>query len=105
MIQRIVRVHPRAALLAVVAGLLLVPMQVRAEPVPGEQDRLVVRLVCEFLSRGHLSRPKIDDELSRRLFSRYLKEIDPTKLYFLKGDIDEFKQDETALDAQLLKGD
>jgi carboxyl-terminal processing protease len=105
MIQRILRLHPRAALLAVVACMLLVPVRVWAEPVPGEQDRLVVQLVCEFLRRGHLSRPKIDEELSRRLFTRFLKDLDPARLYYTKNDIDEFKKEETELGDQVLKGD
>src|SRR5205085_11866552 len=85
--------------------LLLAPAWAAAEPTPGRQDRLVVQLVVEFLRRGHLTRPEIGDELSRRVFARFLKDLDPTKLYFLQSDIDEFKKEETDLDDQLLQGD
>jgi carboxyl-terminal processing protease len=94
------------ALLAVTAGLLLIPAPLPAEPkLDTQQDPLVTKMVCEFLRRGHLNKPAIDDEISRRLFRRFLKELDPAKLYFLKSDIDEFKKEETDLDDQLLKGD
>src|SRR5260370_27421096 len=80
------------------AGLLLVPLRVTAEPVPGKYDQLVAQMVCEILQQGHLRRPKIGDEGSKRLFQRFLKGIDPTNLYFLKSDIEEFKKTEAELD-------
>jgi carboxyl-terminal processing protease len=76
-----------------------------AEPKLAKHDPLVARMVCEFLRRGHLNRPEIGDELSRRLFRRFLKNLDPAKLYFLQSDIDEFKKHETDLDDMLLAGD
>ncbi len=93
-------------LLAVVAGMFLPTAPAPAEPTPDkQQDPLVTQMVCEFLQRGHLSRPTIGDDVSRRLFRRFLKELDPNKLYFLQSDIDEFKKSETELDDMLLKGD
>src|SRR5262249_21930019 len=91
-------------LLAAVAGLCLIPTRGPAEPQPGKQDRLVVEMVTLFLRQAHLTRPNIDDELSKRLFKRYLEDLDPTKLYFLQEDIDEVKKHETELEDQLLKG-
>ena len=82
----------RYILLALVAGLLLLPRQLPAEPKLGKDDPTVACLVCAFLKQGHLSKPEIGDELSKRLFKRFLKDLDPNKLYFLKSDIDEFKQ-------------
>src|SRR5713226_2131583 len=90
---------------AVLAVLFLVVPRVPAEPVPGKQDRLVIQLVCNYLQQGHLSRPEIGDELSRRLFKHFLKDLDPTKLYFVKSDIDEFKKQEIELDDLLHQGD
>lgn len=105
MTQRIVPAKRVVALLAVVAGLLLIAARAPAEPKVAKQDRLVAQMVCEFLKQGHLGKPEIGDEISRRLFRRFLKDIDPNKLYFLKSDIDEFKKHETELDDQLLDGD
>lgn len=98
-------IRQRFVFLAAVASLFLLVPQVPAEPVLGKHDRMVVQLVCEFLQQGHLNRPEIGDEISRRLFKRFVKGLDPTKLYFLKSDIDEFGKHETELDDLLLKGD
>src|SRR5258708_38854837 len=94
-----------AALLVAVASLFLIVGRVSAEPTPGQKDRLVIELVCEFLHRYHLARPDIGDEISRRLFQRFTKDLDPSKLYFVKADIEEFKKYETELDDQILQGD
>jgi carboxyl-terminal processing protease len=92
-------------LLSAVLGLFLLPFWLSAEPVPGKNDRLVSQLVCEILQRGHVTRPIIGDEISKRLFQRFLKDLDPGKLYFLNSDIDEFKKSETELDDMLQNGD
>jgi carboxyl-terminal processing protease len=104
MTSRIIRSQRRAALGALIA-LLLVPLGVSAQPTPGKDDRMVARMVCEFLEQGHVTRPMIGEEISKRLFQRFLKDLDPAKVYFLKSDIDEFKQQETELGARLCKGD
>lgn len=91
--------------LAALSGVLLIPRPVSADPVPGKHDRLVIQLVGQFLQQAHIARPEIGDELSRKLFKRFLKDLDPGKLYFLKSDVDEFRKLETELDNQLLKGD
>ena len=104
MARHFVQSKYRAAFAALIV-LLLAPVWVSAQPVPGKDDRLVATMVCEFLQEGHVTRPMIGDEISKRLFRRFLKDLDPGKVYFLKSDIDEFKKHETELDDMLLKGD
>lgn len=91
--------------LAAFAGLIFASWRLTAEPTVGGQDRLVVSLVTTFLQQAHLTRPEIGDDISRRLFKQFLKDLDPTKLYFLSSDIEDFKKYETELDDQLRKGD
>ena len=105
MIHRVLQVKSLALLLAVMVGLILIQAPTPAEPVQTKQDPLVAKMVCEFLKRGHLNRPELGDEISKRLFHRFLKDLDPDKIYFMKSDIDEFKKHETELDDQLLAGD
>ncbi len=105
MTQQILFPKRRALLPAALLGLLLAPLWLSAEPVPGKDDRLVTQIVCEMLQQGHVTRPKIGDDISKRLFQRFLKDLDPGKLYFLKADIDDFKKHQTELDDMLLKGD
>jgi carboxyl-terminal processing protease len=96
---------PYRAVLGAMVALLLVPFCASAQPMPGKDDRLVAKMVCEFLQEGHVTRPMIGDEISRRLFHRFLKDLDPGKVYFIKSDFDEFKKQEADLDDMLLAGD
>jgi carboxyl-terminal processing protease len=102
---RFLRLVPLAAVAAAVAGLLLFRGQTPADPTPVKQDQLVARVVCEFLRQLHLNHPQIGDEASRKLFKRFLKDLDPNKLYFLQSDVDEWKKFETELDDQLNRGE
>ncbi len=104
MTQRVLSSRLLASFIAL-SLLLLTPLFLVADPVPGKDDHLLAQMVCEILQDGHVTQPKIGDEISRRLFNRFLKDLDPSKSYFLKSDIDEFKKQETELDDMLLKGD
>ncbi|HYT89394.1 MAG TPA: carboxy terminal-processing peptidase [Gemmataceae bacterium] len=95
----------RRLLLGALVGLLLFPFCLAAEPVQGKNDPLVAQAVCDFLQQGHVTRPTIDSKISKRLFQRFLKELDPNKVYLQKSDIEEFKKQETELGGMLLKGD
>jgi carboxyl-terminal processing protease len=74
-------------------------------PKPSSQDRLITRTVSRLLQNGHLSKAKIDDEISRRAFDQFMRLLDPMKMYFLQSDIDEFAQKREQLDDMLLGGD
>jgi carboxyl-terminal processing protease len=96
---------PTFAVLAAISTLFLIPASSGAQPKPGEQDGAITKLVCEYVRQGHLNKPEIGDEISRRLHQRFLKALDSAKLYFTKADIDEFNKNQTDLDDMLLKGD
>jgi carboxyl-terminal processing protease len=104
MIQRLFPAQRRLALAALLA-VLFAPLSVSAQPTPGKDDALLAQMVCAILQQGHVTRPTIGDTVSKRLFNRFLKDLDPAKVYFLKGDIDEFKKSETELDDMLQEGD
>lgn len=95
----------RIVLAGIALAWFVVPLRLCAEPVPGKHDQLLTQIVCEMFQRGHVTRPQIGDEISKRLFNRFLKDLDPSKMYFLQSDIDDFKKQETELDDMLLKGD
>jgi carboxyl-terminal processing protease len=86
-------------------AVLLVPLSLAAQPRPGKDDPLLAQMVCAILQQGHVTRPTIGDDISKRLCARFLKDLDPAKLYFLKSDVDEFKKHETELDDFLQEGD
>lgn len=55
------------------------------------------------LERHYHNRP-LDDQLSSEVLDRYLRDLDPNRLYFLQADIDEFERFRQRLDDQLREG-
>ena len=68
--------------------------------VPAEQE--TAKLVASMISKYHISQKPLDDRISAMLVSRFVKELDPQKLYFLKSDVDDLARYRDHLD-ELLK--
>jgi len=66
-------------------------------------NRMIIRTVRNLVEEGHISQSKIDDQVSKRGFELFLKQVDPLKSYFLEADVNEFREQETKLDDMLLK--
>lgn len=71
---------------------------------PEKADSDIARLVVQMIEREHMSRHRIDDEVSAKLVDKYIKEFDPQKLYFLQADVDGLARWKTELDDQLKVG-
>ena len=98
---------PRSALrpLTLVAILALMAAVVGAQaPSPKPADQITARVVVQLLERGHMAKPKIDDEIAKKWCKNFLKELDPQKNYFEKGDITEFMAQATTLDDKIREG-
>jgi carboxyl-terminal processing protease len=62
--------------------------------------------VASWLERGHYTRQKLDDEMSRKFLQTYLTTLDYNKLYFTQKDVAEFeKKYGTTLAGSVLRGD
>lgn len=99
---------PRLALrpLSLVAILFLMAAIVGAQaPTPVDEEQEIARTVVALLERGHMAHPEINDEIAIKWCDNFLKDLDPQKYYFLKGDIEEFKKEATDLDDQIRQGD
>jgi carboxyl-terminal processing protease len=72
---------------------------------PETQEAKAAHLAAEVLSRYHYKPVALDDALSAETFDRYLKALDPQKLYFLQSDIDHLGVDRTRLDDAILTED
>lgn len=48
--------------------------------------------MSRILQNGHYARLPFDDTLSQRIFKDYIGDLDPARLYFEQGDIDEFQK-------------
>ena len=95
----------RIALLSIV-GVCLIVSTIGAQQLATETggDPATARLVCKMIEKSHIGQHKIDDEISMGLYDRFIEDLDPNKLYFLKSDIDSFVKDRKNLDDQLLVG-
>ncbi len=92
--------------LAVVALLGVLLSGVSADPVgPTPIDRQITKLVSFYVQDQHLSKHKLDDEISKRFLEMFLKTLDPMKVYFLQSDIEKFEEKRLQLDDQIQDGD
>jgi carboxyl-terminal processing protease len=67
-------------------------------------DEKTTKLVCEMVQRYHISQRPIDDKISEKLLERFLKNLDPQKMYFTQPDIAELSKNKFELDNQLKAG-
>lgn len=97
----------RAACTLVLGTVTLVATTIFAQQLvePQPTDGTVARSVCTMISKYHINHGSVDDEISSKLLDRFLKVLDPQKLYFLKSDVDEFEKSRLILDDQLRDGD
>ncbi|KAF0810487.1 tail-specific protease prc [Alcanivorax sp. S71-1-4] len=96
-----------AALLQVCGALTVSP---RPEPVsagglaPEEVHAGAARGIVDRL-QGHYRQMRFDDSLSEKVFNRYLRDLDPNRVYFLASDVAAFDRYRLLLDDQLRRGD
>ncbi len=67
-------------------------------------DQDTVKYVSSMISKFHISQKPLDDRISAMLVQRFVKELDPQKLYFVKSDIDGFAKYRDHLDDYLKQG-
>ena len=72
---------------------------------PAPQEARAARLAAEILGRYHYKMPPVDDALSQKIFDKYLKSLDPEKLFFVQADIDKFSRERARLGVALLQED
>lgn len=58
-----------------------------------------------YIDRDHYLPKKLDDDLSKKILTRYLKTLDPYRYFFLAKDIEQFQQYSVTLDNALKAGD
>lgn len=61
--------------------------------------------VLNKLEKEHYRKQRFDDAMSSELLDSYLKSLDPTRLFLLQSDIDNFAKYRATLDDSLRKGD
>ena len=72
---------------------------------PAQHAAKAATLAAELLSRHHYKAMQLDDALSAKIFDRFLKSLDPEKVYFLQADIDRLSVHRFKLDDALQNED
>lgn len=67
---------------------------------PGNYEK-IMKLVGEMLSHGHYSPQDINDAFSKKIFKKYITELDADKSIFLQSDIGALKKFETKIDDEI----
>lgn len=67
---------------------------------PGNYEK-IMKLVGEMLSHGHYSPQDINDAFSKKVFKKYIAELDADKSIFLQSDIEALKKFETKIDDEI----
>ena len=73
------------------------------KPLP--QQSQAAHLAAELLVRYHYKAVPLDDAMSKKIFDRYLKTLDPEKLVFAKSDIEQLSAARTRLDDAIIGED
>ena len=83
-----VRSRAGGALTAVLVTLVASTIFAHQAAEPRAAESKTAMLVCKMIEQGHISHVKINDEISVKLFNRYLDLLDPRNSYFTQADVD-----------------
>ena len=90
----------------IIFGVLIALADSRADSIKIDDGQSALfREILERLATGHYRSQSIDDSLSERYLSEYIRILDSGKNYFLQSDIDEFDQWRYVLDDLSKRGD
>jgi len=68
---------------------------------PNDKYEKIMQLVGEMLEDAHYSPRSINDRFSKDVLKKYLKRLDPEKIYFLASDLERFKAIENNIDDEI----
>jgi carboxyl-terminal processing protease len=72
---------------------------------PEPQHAMVFSTAMQLVASYHYQKPTINDQFSSNAFDNYIKDLDPSKVYFLKSDIAEFEKYRYSIDESIFSGD
>ncbi len=68
---------------------------------PPSKYEEILKLVGEMLSNAHYSPQSINDAFSKKIFKKYLSDLDPDKNIYLQSDLDALRKYETSIDEEI----
>lgn len=78
----------------------------KAAPEAFDEDRnqLIALILSQQLPAQHFSHESLDDNLSRKAFDLYLRQLDPRKRFLLQSDVNQLNAFATHVDDELSRG-
>ncbi len=73
-------------------------------PAP-EREKVLSKMIANWLANWHYSGKKIDDDFSAKSFAQYTKYLDNGKNFLIQADLDALKAYTYKVDDELLQGD
>jgi carboxyl-terminal processing protease len=67
---------------------------------PGKYEQ-ILKLIGEMLSQAHYSPQHINDAFSKKIYNKFIGDLDPEKNIYLQSDIDALKKYETKIDEEI----
>ena len=100
----LVRSRAGSTLTAVMVTLVASTIFAHQAAEPRAAESKTAMLVTKMIEQSHISHVKINEEISVKLFNRYLELLDPRKLYFSQADVDALGQDRARLGEKMKAG-
>ena len=72
---------------------------------PSQRDKYITISVTELMKKEHISEWTLNEKLSERTITSFLKVLDPQKLYFYQSDVDYFRARQPQLGDMFKNGD
>lgn len=73
----------------------------KSSSTPPSKYEKILKLVGEMLTQGHFSPQDVNDEFSKKVFKKFISELDQDKNIFLQTDIDALKKYEDKIDEEI----
>lgn len=72
---------------------------------PESHHKAVYTTSMQLIASYHYQKPQINNDFSSKAFDNYIKHIDPSKVYFLKEDLEQFEKFRFNIDESIFNGD
>lgn len=89
--------------IALIVGILVIFATVLIAKEAGK-EKVLAQFLFQSLEAEHYNPQQVNGTLSKRVYTLYLKSIDPNKRFFLKSDIEQLKLYQTKIDDELKHG-
>src|SRR4051794_23125761 len=85
-----------------VAGLTSAHADAPSKLAPTQDEAKIAELTAQFLAQDHYLKALPKSEVSDRMWTEYLNDLDPRHMYLLQSDVSAFEKYRTTLEDNLL---